>query len=288
MNLHGGNITIQMTGDGSKGIKCDGFVSVGKTEEEGPILNIDMSGERYNSSSSTKAIKALGSITINSGESVVVASKEKAEGLESKLRANPSIVFKGGKHYFKCNDDCISSAGGIHFDGGIVVCSGKANDAVDSNYGRVGAITIGDGTIFAYTAHKRNGGLDCDNKSFIQITGNGTAISCGGNTLGVSDTSDAIDSAVQGYFFRNDTIIYEKEKYYTLADASGNNLVTFSFENKTISFLSFFTAKGMRKDESYSVKYSQAAPTDATVEWHGLYLGSTATGQTPVTSFTAK
>ena len=81
---------------------------------------------------------------------------------------------------------------------------------------------------------------------------------------------------------------YQTGRYYTLANASGTNLVTYSFQSNCTSNLSFFTAKGMTSGSSYNVKYSTSAPTDATTTWHGLYLGSTATGTSTLTTFTAK
>ena len=73
-----------------------------------------------------------------------------------------------------------------------------------------------------------------------------------------------------------------------MADASGNNLVTYSFPASCSSSLALFTAKGMVKGSTYNVKYNSTAPTDATTAWHGLYLGSSHKGTTTVTSFTAQ
>ena len=287
IELQGGTITIQMTGEGAKGIKSDGTIVIGKSNDEGPILNISVTGAKYNGSSSSKAIKAIGAITINGGESVITASNKKAEGLESKLKADASIVINGGKHYFRCYDDCINSAGCIIFDGGTVVCSGRTNDSVDSNYNRYGAIQIGNGVVFAYTANPSNGSFDCDSRNYFRITGNGIAIGFGGNGMG-SSSSSGVDNAMQGYYFCTDPITYNKGQYYTLADMDGNNIVTFSFESNIVSKLSIFTATGMTSGAGYSVKCSSTEPTDATTAWYGLYLGSTAQGQTDVTSFTAK
>ena len=294
IDLQGGTITIKMTGAGGKGIKSDGTLTIGKSESEGPVLNVSTTGAQYASTSSAKAIKAVGAITINGGESVVTTSANKAEGMESKLKSNASIVFNGGKHYFKCYDDCINTAGAIKFDGGVVVCYGYGNDAVDSNYGQSGAIQIGNGAVLAYTSKgSPEEGLDCDNNSYIQITGNGIAISAGGSQgggggWGGSSSSSSIGSAVQGYSLSTTSISYSTGRYYTIADSNGNNLVTYSFEAALSSSLSLFTATGMKSGNSYTVKYNSTKPTDATTEWHGLYLGSSATGTTQVTSFTAK
>ena len=295
IDLQGGTISITMSGTGGKGIKSDGTLVIGKSDEEGPVLNVSTTGAKFLSTSSAKAIKAVGKITVNGGETTVSTSTTGAEGLESKLKSNASIVFNGGKHYFKCYDDCINSAGAICFDGGIVVCYGYGNDAVDSNYGQAGAIQIGNGAVLAYTTKGNpEEGLDCDNNSYIQITGNGIAISGGGSQGGGGgwnpggSSSSGIGSAVQGYYLSTSSINYSANSYYTIANASGTNLVTYSVEASFSSSLSLFTATGMTKGSSYTIKSSTTAPTNATTAWHGVYLGSSATGTSQVLNFTAQ
>jgi hypothetical protein len=295
IDLQGGTISITMTGQGGKGIKSDGTLVIGKSDTEGPTLTVSTTGAKYLSTSSAKAIKATSTITINGGEMVVTTGQNGAEGLESKLKSNASIVFKGGKHYFKCYDDCINTAGAIKFEGGIVVCYGTGNDAIDSNYGQSGAIQIGNGTVLSYSAAGGpEEGFDCDNNSYIQITGYGIAIGGGGSQggggggWGGGGSSSSIGSAVQGYSLSTSSISYAANRYYTLADASGNNLVTYSVEGSFSSSLSFFTATGMTKGSTYTLKYNTSKPADTTTEWHGIYLGSSATGTTQVLSFTAQ
>lgn len=233
--------------------------------------------------SSAKAIKAEGTATLLGGTLTVKTSTDGAEGLESKTAVN--IV--GGRHYLECYDDCINSAGNITFDGGVTVCYSSGNDAVDSNANRAGAITIGNGTVLAFTTKgSPEEGLDCDNNSYIRITGTGIALSAGGVQGGSS--SSTISNAAQGYTFHTGTVAYQPNRYYTLADAAGNNLVTYSFPVAFNSTLSLFTATGMVKGSTYSVKYSTAEPTDAALSFHGLYLGSSHQGTTAVCSFTAK
>ena len=295
IDLQGGTVSITMTGQGGKGIKSDGTLVIGKSDTEGPTLTVSTTGAKYLSTSSAKAIKATGAITINGGEMVVTTGQNGAEGMESKLKSNASIVFNGGKHYFKCYDDCINTAGAIKFEGGIVVCYGTGNDAIDSNYGQSGAIQIGNGTVLSYSAAGGpEEGFDCDNNSYIQITGYGIAISGGGSQGGGGGwggwggSSSGIGSAVQGYSLSTSSISYAANRYYTLADASGNNLVTYSVEGSFSSSLSLFTATGMTKGSTYTLKYNTSKPADATTEWHGIYLGSSATGTTQVLSFTAQ
>ena len=313
--LNAGDITITMSGNASKAIRCGdgtqssssgwmggttwtnvtGSYTQGKPDGTGPKLTISQTGSTY-SSSSAKAIKAICAVTIYGGETDIYTKNSGGEGLESKT----SIDIQGGKHYFQCYDDCMNSAGKIIFNGGVTVCYSNGNDAIDSNAGTTGAITIGNGTAFAYsTKGSPEEGFDCDNNSYIQITGTGIGISAGGSQGGGgggggrpggggSSSSSTISNAAQGYNFVTSSISYQSGRYYTLADASGNNLVTYSFEAACSSSLSLFTATGMTKNSSYNVKYSTTAPTDATTSWHGLYLGSSHKGTTSVTSFTAK
>ncbi len=322
MALNAGTITINMTGNAGKGIKAGsgtqstsggswgggrpgpggggpgggstwtnikGSYTQGKSDGTGPTIVVNTTGSAY-SSSNAKAIKAICTAYLYGGTTEVSTKTSGAEGLESKS----GVYVEGGNHYFKCYDDCINSAGKIIFNGGVTICYGFGNDAIDSNAGTTGAITIGNGVAFAYTTKGApEEGFDCDNNSYIQITGTGIGISAGANQgggggFGGSSSGNTISNAKQGYAFVTSTISYAANRYYTLADSDNNNLVTYSFEAACSSSLALFTAKGMVKNNNYNVKYSTSAPTDATTVWHGLYLGSSAKGSTSVTSFTAK
>lgn len=314
-----GIINISATGKGSKGIKSAGTLTIGTEDGNGPELTITTTGAKLStgtttggntggwggwgrpgggggrpggessSGSSSKAIKVQGMVKIYGGELNVSTSTDGAEGLESKT----AIYIEGGNHYFKCYDDCINSKGNIYFNGGNTICYSYGNDAVDSNAGRAGAITIGNGNVFAFTTKSSpEEGLDCDNNSYIQIKGSGIAISAGGAQGGGSSNS-SISGAVQGYKFVTTSISYSSGRYYTLADSDGKNLVTYSLPVSFNSTLSLFTAPGMKKGGSYSIKYCTTKPTDATTvvgggSGHaGLYIGSSSVGTTNVTSFTS-
>ena len=270
-------------GGGSKWTNVTGSYTQGKADGSGPTLTVTQTGSAY-SSSSAKAIKSICAVTIYGGETTVSTTKSGGEGLESKT----SIDIQGGRHYFQCYDDCMNSTGKISFNGGVTVCYSNGNDAVDSNASTAGAITIGNGVVFAYTTKGApEEGLDCDNNSYIQITGTGIGISAGA-AQGGGSSSSTISGAKQGYAFLTNSISYKKGTYYTLADESGQNLVTYSFAANCSSSLSLMTATGMVSKSKYTIKSSATEPTDATTSWHGLYLGSSAVGTTNVTSFTAK
>ena len=314
MEILNGNITLTSTGKAGKGIKVGskngntytGTYTQGNTDGTGPTLTITTSGAQIGSSggwppgpgggssssrASAKAIKVGGVATIYGGTTTVHTSTSGAEGLESKTQIN----IEGGQHYFKCYDDCINSSGKIFFNGGVTVCFSNGNDAVDSNAGTAGAITIGNGVAFAYTTKgSPEEGFDCDNNNYIRITGTGIGISAGGSQgggWGGGGGGGTITNPAQGYKFYTSSYTFQTGKYYTLSNASGTggtNMVTFSFEANCSSTLALITATGMVSGQTYYVNYGTQAPTNPTTEFHGLYLGGTSSASNQAFSFTAQ
>ena len=316
MQILSGNITLSSTGKAGKGIKVGtttgntytGTYTQGNTDGTGPTLTISTTGAQVGSGgggwppgpgggsstkSSAKAIKVGGVATIYGGTTTVTTTGSGAEGLESKTQIN----IEGGQHYFKCYDDCINSKGKIFFNGGVTVCFSNGNDAVDSNAGTAGAITIGNGVAFAYTTKgSPEEGFDCDNNSYIRITGNGIGISAGGNQGGGwpgpgGGGGNTITGAVQGYYFHTSSYSFQAGRYYTLSNTSGTggtNMVTFSFEANCNSNLALITAAGMTSGSTYYVKYGDQAPTNPTTAFHGIYLGGSSSASNQAFSFTAQ
>ena len=317
MQILSGNITLTSTGKAGKGIKVGkkngntytGTYTQGNADGTGPTLTISTSGAQVGSGgggwppgpggggssatrSSAKAIKSGGIATIYGGTTTVHTSTNGAEGLESKTQ----IYIEGGQHYFKCKDDCINSSGKIFFNGGVTVCFSNGNDAVDSNAGQAGAITIGNGVAFAYTTQgSPEEGFDCDNNNYIRITGTGIGLSAGGSQgggwPGGGGSGGTISGAAQGYKFYTSSYSFQSGRYYTLSNASGtggSNMVTFSFEANCSSTLALITATGMVSGQTYYVNYGTQAPTNPTTEFHGLYLGGTSSASTQAFSFQAQ
>ena len=319
MQILSGNITLSSTGKGGKGIKVgqkngntySGTYTQGNADGTGPTLTISTTGSQVTSgggggwppgpgggssaSGSAKAIKVGGVATIYGGTTTVTTTGSGAEGLESKTQIN----IEGGQHYFKCYDDCINSKGKIFFNGGVTVCFSNGNDAVDSNAGQAGAITIGNGVAFAYTTKgSPEEGFDCDNNNYIRITGTGIGISAGGSQggggwpgPGGGGGGGTITNPAQGYTFYTNSYTFQAGKYYTLSNASGTggtNMVTFSFESNCSSNLALITATGMVSGSTYYVKYGDQAPANPTTSFHGIYLGGTSSASTQAFSFTAQ
>lgn len=320
ITIEGGTFDIKMSGTGGKGIKTDGELIIGKADGTGPSLKVATTGTslsggsstggntggntgggnwggrpggggnwggggfggQSSSGSSSKAIKAVGAANVKGGSLYVTTTTSGAEGLESKV----SVTISGGTHYFQCYDDCINSAGIIKFAGGTTVCYANGNDAVDSNYGRTGAITVAGGNIFAYTTKSSpEEGLDCDNNSYIVVTG-GIAVSAGGSQGGGGSSS--IGSSTQGYYLGSSPSSYNSTNYYTLCNTSGTPICTFKFAANVSNTLSLLTAPNLGKG-SVTVKSGTSKPTTCDVNVNDVFfINPTVTTTATAATVTAK
>lgn len=300
--LNGGTVKIAMSGTGGKGIKSSGTYTQGVADGTGPELTVSTTGASFGSSSSSsggmggfpgggwgestgssaKGIKVQGAITVYGGNSYITTATNGAEGMESKT----SINIAGGTHYFKTYDDCINCSGIINFSGGTTACYATNNDAVDSNYGRSGAITVSGGNIFAYTsAGSPEEGLDCDNNSYITVTG-GIAVSAGGAQGGGSSSS--IGSATQGYYIGSSPSSYSSSYYYTLCNTSGTPICTFKFASNVTNSLGLLTASNLGKG-SVTVKQGTAKPIACDVNVNDVFfINPTVTTTSTTATLTAK
>ncbi|MBQ0073850.1 MAG: carbohydrate-binding domain-containing protein [Prevotella sp.] len=297
--IEGGSLDIKMTGSGGKGIKADGEITIGRNDGTGPDIKLSTTGstlgggsssnqtggrpgQQSSTGSSAKGIKAIGKVEVLGGSLYVTTATDGAEGLESKT----SVKISGGTHYFQCYDDCINSAGTINFAGGTTVCYANGNDAVDSNYGRTGAITISGGNIFAYTTKgSPEEGLDCDNNSYIVVTG-GIVVSAGGQQGG--GTSSSIGSSSQGYYIGASPSSYSSSNYYTLCNTSGTPICTFRFAANVTNQLGLLTAPNLGKG-SVTVKSGTAKPTAYDINVNDVFfINPTVTTSSTVATVTAK
>ena len=146
-------------------------------------------GGKHKYISTTKGIKSLGQVTVNSGNVTVKTSSPGAEGIEGK----EGVILNGGNVNVTAVDDAINANAAIEFNGAFVVAISTTNDAVDANLAgavfmpfgnnqqdeqKDPAIIITDGTVFAWSQMGApEEGLDCD-FSPIEVSG-GTVFSIG-------------------------------------------------------------------------------------------------------------
>ncbi len=157
----------------------------------------------------------------------------------------------------KVYDDCINSAGAILFNGANVICYSTGNDAIDSNYGRSGAISIAGGTVIAFS--QRGGaemGIDCDNMSYVSLTG-GTLIAGGGSQGGSSTTLSGSTIPSRG---TTSAISFTEGAYYSIASPDGN-VLTWRMPCSVNSSYTIFATDCVAKGTSCTLYQNAIAPT---------------------------
>lgn len=261
-------------------IKTDGDVTI-----SGGTLDFTTSGIKG------FGIKAYGTITFTGGTFSVHTTGQGAEGIESKTAIN----LQGG-HILSIaeTEDAINCAGPITCSGAWVYAVSNGNDAIDSNYGKSGAITITDGVVVAISsAGSPEEGLDCDNNSYIKIQGGyvftGGGSQGGGGGWGGS-TSASVGSSTQGYCFTGSYAL-TKNNYYTVKNASGDVLLSIkalASLSSSKNSLSLISAPTLTKSGTNTIVSGTAEPTGDSI-WSGyIYLGGTTSNTTSVKTFTGK
>jgi hypothetical protein len=296
LSILGGTYTLKSTGTAGKCITTDGALTIGNSVGVGlssmtsnPYISCTTTGSSYSSSttsaagpggggwnpgggggggqtttggSSSKTIKAQGDIVINDGYIAVNTSTDGAEGIESKT----SITVNNGQIIANCYDDCVNSSGIIKFNGGFTYCKGTGNDAIDSNYGKAGAITITGGVVLglSFTGSPEEG-IDCD-ADYVVLSG-GYVFSCGGTQNG--SYPSGISSATQPAAMLS-SLSLTNGSYYTL-ECNGTNLWTIKMPAGFSSSYSMVSAPGMLTGKSCHFYSGTTAPTSATSSYNNCF-----------------
>ena len=304
ITITGGTITCKSTGKAGKGIKADGNIVLGTNANQGPVMEITTTGSTYTYGSSSsgggmgrpggmgggmggstssgntskaKAIKAEGTITVNGGTYTIQTASDGAEGMESKTKNASSITINGGEIYLKCYDDCINSAGAIVFNGGKTYAWSTGNDAIDSNYGSTGAITVNDGIVIAVSSKgSPEEGIDADNAS-LKVAGG--YIFTMGAAQGQAPSVPTASTATQPTALLKGMAMSEGQ-YVTIFDSSNKALFTFKAPFSIQTNYSVVTCPSFQKGSTYTVKSGTAEPTGCSVSWNGFYVGGTSTAST--------
>ena len=190
--MYGGSLTITNSGQGGKGISCDGDAHF-----NGGDINITVTGSNFGSSSSggfpgggghgpgggpggggsssnnsvgAKGIKCDGNIIVSGGTIVITASNH--EGIETK----GTLEVNGGEVYSQSSDDAINSASDMTINGGFVYAHSTGNDGLDAN----GDLYIKGGVICAIGVNTPEMAIDANTeggkKLYIQ---GGVLLACG-------------------------------------------------------------------------------------------------------------
>lgn len=285
--MTGGTVNITNTGAGGKGIRTGSYDYV--KEYEAAIADSEISGgsltvKTTGSESSGKAPKAIkigyketvsgktlsaGHLTVSGGDIAITTTGSGAEGIESKA----SLTFSGGNVAIESSrDDCINAAGAITFSGSNVYCYSAGNDAIDSNYGKSGAIVISGGVVIAHSARSPEEGLDCDNNAYIQFRG-GTVFSSGGQQggggfPGGGGSSSSTPTCSQPVYYLQGTSV--STGWFTVTDSSGKVLLSAYVPRSLSGSYCFITSPEMVSGGTYKYGNLSSMP-DGTSVWQNKY-----------------
>ena len=218
-------------------------------------------------STSPKVIKAMSTMTVNSGSFTIKSSNEGGEGLESKT----TMTINGGNFYFNTFDDCINAASALNIYGGNLRCVSTGNDAVDSN----GKMTITGGLILASGTREPEEGIDVDQASQLSITG-GTIINQKGNMLNITTSQAKVPTIKYSSSISAGTLI-------TVTTSSGQHIMSFKAP-QAMSQGCYITLPEFKSGSSYKL-YTGGSVSGGTV-FNEVTKGGTFSGGTQVKSFT--
>ena len=172
--MNAGTLTITNSGQGGKGISCDGAGYF-----QGGSLYIDVTGTNYGSSSgggfgpkatttedtstAAKGIKCDGGIYISDGVVKVTAANH--EAIESK----DVLHITGGTVLAKSKDDAINSAGDMVIIGGQICAYSTGNDGLDAN----GNLFMEGGVVYAIASGSPEVALDANTEGGTTLSVNG-------------------------------------------------------------------------------------------------------------------
>ena len=186
ITIDAGAITLNATGNGGKGLKCDSTFTM-----NGGTLSISTSGTAYTSNGDStypKGLKAgtdsgtlAGGIVINGGN-VSVNVSGKASGCEG-MESDNIITIKGGVTTVNAYDDAINSGSDMTVEGGCVYARSTNNDGIDTN----GNCYIKGGLVYAISGNAPEVAIDANSEAQkkLYLTG-GTIVALGGLESGAS------------------------------------------------------------------------------------------------------
>lgn len=310
LSINGGNMTFTNSGKGGKGIDADGTITIG-SGSTAPIVQVTTTGASITISSGgggggpggsqgdydeSKAVKADGNITINSG-TITVASAD--DGIKS----DNTITINGGTITITNSTEGIE-ANFITINGGDVEVN-SSDDALNASAGSGGESS--DGSLLkiagGYVYLNATGGDPLDSNGNISVTGgttvvhgpqsspevgmdyNGTGLITGGFVV-VSGTNSNMTQGFQAASSQRSLIIKSSQSIAAntiihVEDASGNEIFTFKPVRSYYSVV--FSSPLITAGTTYKV-YTSGSST-GTLE-DGLYTGGAYTAGTLKSTFT--
>ena len=285
MEILAGTFNLSSSGTGGKGITAGGTLKIGleNASNDDLILNVTTTGERITVTSgggggwppgpggegeyaNPKAIKALGNLTINSGNITVNCLQTQNEGGEC-IESKAILTINGGNiEAYSKKDDAVNAASKLVINGGVYYVHSDGNDGTDSN----GTMELNGGLNISNGSRTPEEGFDCDNNQF-KITG-GTSIGTGGGTS--NPTSSVCTQP---------SVKINTQQNYALQIVKSDGTVICTY--KCPAFVSggggpgggngmvvLFTDPQLQMGQTYTIKYG--GTISGGTDWNGYYTGN--------------
>ena len=268
--MQGGELTVSNSGQGGKGISCDGPAYF-----QGGITTINVTGSNYGSSSSgggpgggprwvsstttdsskgAKGLKCDGNLYISAGTLTVTASNH--EAIESK----GNIEITGGTVYAQSKDDAINSAGEMVVKNGFVCAYSTGNDGLDAN----GNCYIEGGVVYAVCSGGAEVAVDANTEGGKKLyVSGGTIFALGGLERGSSLSQDCYSASS-----------WNKNTWYSLTVGD----IVYGFKTPSSGGTTLVVSGASKPAVSSGVSFS-----DGEQIWNGMgIIGGEATGGSSV------
>lgn len=285
MEILAGNFNLTSTGAGGKGINAGGTMKIGmeNANNDDLVLNVTTSGERITVEAGSgggwwpggegeyanpKAIKADGSLTINSGHITVNCTQTQNEGGEC-IESKAILTINGGNiEAYSKKDDAVNASNQLIINGGTYYVHSDANDGTDCN----GTMQLNGGFCISNGSRSPEEGFDCDNNQF-KITG-GTHIGTGGGTS--TPTSSVCTQP---------TLRINTQPGYAIQILKSDGTIICTYQCPTFasgggggpggggnSMVMLFTDPQLQTGQTYTIKYN--GTISGGTNWNGYYTGN--------------
>lgn len=252
-----------------------------------------------------KCIKAVGNIVINSGHISAYCAQTSGDPTGEGIESKDGIYINGGFIEANAYDDAINCASHIEVNGGYVWAYSRGNDAIDCN----GAYSQYNGGVVIAAGKEEAIDANCDGMGGTQghLIINGATIiayraSSGG--MGGGGGMALLDSPTYQNGQKYLAPTFSAGSKYCIKNSSSNTVLIYQHPS-SISGSGFMTDSGLRDTNNGSkatVNYVFTSPNvtsgtytmytnptiNGTANWHGIYVGATATTSGSGTSLSAQ
>lgn len=252
-----------------------------------------------------KGIKSAGNIVINSGHVSSYCAQTTGDPTGEAIESKDGIYINGGFIEANAYDDAINCSSHFEMNGGYVWAYARGNDGIDCN----GAYTYFNGGTVIAAGKEEAIDANCDGMGGTQghLIINGATIiayraSSGG--MGGGGGMALLDSPTYQNGQKYLAPTFSAGSKYCIKNSSSNTVLIYQHPS-SISGSGFMTDSGLRDTNNGSkatVNYVFTSPNvtsgtytmytnptiNGTANWHGIYVGATATTSGNGTSLTAQ